>query len=91
MTKRKVSIWDIIAWIVLVGIVLWLLLKVFGIINTPNILEYAPYFGAVYLAGWQIHKLATVANDVKDLKKFKDATIQEINNLKENCIRRHKK
>jgi len=91
MTKRKVSIWDIIAWIVLAGIVLWLLLKVFGIINTPNILEYAPYFGAVYLAGWQIHKLATVANDVKDLKKFKDATIQEINNLKENCIRRHKK
>lgn len=91
MGKRRVSIWDIIAWIVLAGIVLWLLLKVFGIINTPNILGYAPYFGAVYLAGWQIHKLATVASDVKELKKFKDATIKEINNIRENCIKRHKR
>ena len=89
--KKRLSIWDIIAWVVLIGIVIWLLLKVFGIINTPSILEYAPYFGAVYLAGWAMHKLETAVNDVRELKKFKDATITEINKIKENCLRRHGK
>ena len=90
MVKKEVSIWDIIAWVVLAGILLWLILKVFGVINTPILIEYAPYFGAVYLAGWQIHKLAIVASDVKELKSFKSATINEINNIRMNCVKKHK-
>ena len=87
--KREVSIWDIIAWIVLAGILLWLILKTFGIINTPLWIEYAPIYGAVYLAGWQIHKLETVASDARELKKFKQDTIGEINNIKNNCTKNH--
>jgi len=87
----KASIWDIIAWIVLAGIFIWLLLKAFGIINTPILVEYAPYFGAVYLAGWQINKLANVAKEVEGLKKFREATISEINKLKTNCAVNHNK
>ncbi len=89
MIKKDVSIWDIIAWIVLALILIWLVLKVFGIINTPIFIEYAPYFGAVYLAGWQMHKLASVASDVKDLKRFKDSTIYEINDIKTKCMINH--
>ena len=89
--KNNKSVWDIIAWIVLAGILLWLILKVVGVINTPVLLEYAPYFGAVYLIGWQIHKLENVSSDVRDLKKFKDATIKEIYNIKLNCVEKHKK
>ncbi len=89
--KMKISIWDVIAWVVLIGIFIWLLLKVFGIINTSALLEYAPYFGAVYLAGWQINKLANVAREVEGLKKFKEATINEINKLKTNCAVNHNK
>lgn len=91
MGKKELNIWDIIAWIVLVLILIWLILKTFGIINTPIWLEYAPLYGAIYLAGWQIHKLETVASDVRGLKKFRRATIQEINNLKTNCIKNHLK
>lgn len=81
---KKFSFWDALAWVILVGILIWLVLKVTGVISTPLLVEYAPYFGAVYLAGWQINKLAVVAEDVKELKKFKEATIKEINNLKTN-------
>ncbi len=88
--KKGVSVWDIIAWVVLAGIFIWLLLKTFGVINTPLWLEYAPLYGAVYLAGWQIHKLDVVSKDVKELKNFKDATITEINKIKTNCIKNHK-
>ena len=91
MVKRGSNVWDIIAWIVLILILIWLILKTFGIINTSNWLEYFPLYGAVYLAGWQIHKLESVASDVKDLKKFKDATIKEINNINMNCIKNHSK
>ncbi len=66
---KKVNIWDAIAWIVLAGILVWLLLKTFGIINTSLWLKYAPLYGAVYLAGWQIHKLEVVSNKVDEIKK----------------------
>lgn len=85
--KKELNIWDVIAWIVLILILMWLILKAFGIINTPILVEYAPYFGAVYLAGWQIHKLSVVASEVRELKKFKDATI---NKMKTNCVKNHK-
>ena len=87
--KKDESIWDLIAWIVLAGILVWLLLKTFGIINSPIWLEYAPLYGAVYIAGWQIHKLASVSEDVKELRKFKDLTIEEVHQIKNNCIRNH--
>jgi hypothetical protein len=87
---KKISFWDVLAWIILALILVWLVLKTWGIINTPNWLEYAPLYGAVYLAGWQMHKLTTVAADAKDLKKFKEATINEINSIKTNCIKNHK-
>lgn len=88
--KRGLNIWDIIAWICIFGIFLWLVLKVSGIINTPLLIEYAPYFGAVYLAGWQIHKLSYVAKDVGELKKFRYETIEQINKIRLNCIEKHK-
>jgi len=89
--EKRASIWDIIAWIVLILISLWLVLKVAGVINTSILIEYAPYFGAVYLAGWQIHKLEMVARDVQELKKFKEATVGEINKIRTNCAVNHKK
>ena len=89
--KRGFNFWDILAWIVLAGILLWLILKGFGVINTPALIELAPYFGAVYLVGWQIHKLDTVAKEVDGLKKFRNATISKINNIETNCKINHSK
>lgn len=86
---RRLSFWDAIAWLVLGGIGLWVLLKVLGIINTPLLIEYAPIFGAVYLAGWAMHKLDTAVDDVKDLKKFSKETADQINSIKSKCIKNH--
>jgi hypothetical protein len=69
--KKNLSFWDFLAWIIFALIFLWLILNTLGIINASTWLEYAPLYGAVYLAGWQINKLATVAQEVKYLKKFK--------------------
>lgn len=87
--KKKMSVWDILAWLVLAGIVIWLVLKVSGIIHTPLLIEYAPIFGAVYLAGWAMHKLDTAVEEIKSLKVFAKETVNEINSIKSNCIKNH--
>lgn len=87
---KKNNIWDVIAWVVVFGIIIWLILKVIGIINTPILVEYAPYFGVAYLLGWNVHKLNNISENVKNFNKFKDDTIKEINNIKINCTKNHK-
>ncbi|MDO8528384.1 MAG: hypothetical protein Q7S06_00645 [Nanoarchaeota archaeon] len=87
--KRGPTVWDILAWLVLAGIFIWLILKVTGVINTPAVIEYAPIFGVVYLAGWAMHKIDSASDDIKDLKKFAKDTSNEINNIKTNCVKNH--
>lgn len=86
---KRMSFWDVLAWIVLFLILVWVILKSFGIINTPALIEYAPILGAVYLAGWAMHKLETATEEIKDIKGFNKATATEINKIKENCIKNH--
>ena len=88
--KKGWSIWDILAWVALASIVIWVTLKILEVINTPLWLEYAPVYSAIYIAGWQISKLSTVAEEVKSLKLFRDETIKQIHLVKENCVRNHK-
>jgi len=90
MNKRG-GFWDFLAWIVLGLILLWLVLKTTGVINTPDLITYAPYFGAVYLAGWAMKKLDTAVDEIKDLKKFKEDTIKEINKMRTVCVKNHPK
>ena len=87
----KRSIWDWLAWVALGSIVVWGILKVTGIINSPLLLEYYPIFAACYAFGWQMNKLETVSKDVKDLKKFRNETVRQINEIKLNCARNHGK
>ncbi|GEM_PF-4831078 len=87
MVKR--SVWDWLAWVALVSIVVWAILKVIGIINTPVLLEYYPIFAACYVFGWQMNKLDGVSRDVKDLKKFRGETIKKIHGIELNCVKNH--
>ncbi|MCX6747271.1 MAG: hypothetical protein NTU63_04030 [Candidatus Pacearchaeota archaeon] len=89
MKRGRLTFWDIIAWAVLAGIFIWLILKVSGIINTPELIEYAPIFGAVYLVGWAMHKLDTASDDIKELKHFSKETVNKINSIKTKCIKNH--
>ncbi len=86
---EKLNLWDVLAWIVLFGIVIWIILKMLGIINTPILIEYVPYFGIAYLLGWNIHKLEYISSRVESFEKFKDVAIKEIHLLKETCIKKH--
>jgi hypothetical protein len=88
--KKRFSVWDILAWIALASIIIWGILKVTGIINTPLFIEYYPLFAVSYVFGWQMNKLNNVAKEVEGLKSFKNETIKQIHEIKENCARKYK-
>jgi len=79
--KRGMSFWDILAWIVLGLILLWLILKMLGIINTPTLIEYAPYIGTIYLAGWAMSKFDTVMNDINGIKRNLSFLNRKVNDM----------
>ena len=106
--KKRLSIWDVLAWVAIVSIVVWAILKISGIINSPLFIEYYPIFAASYAFGgknfaffnhrqnskkakifWQMHKIQIISNEIKDLKKFKNETVSQINGLKLNCVKNH--
>jgi len=89
MVKRKLNVWDVIAWIILALILFWLILKTLGIINTPLWLQYAPLYGMIYLGGWYAHKLESIGKEVAGLNQFRSETIKKINEVELNCAKRH--
>ncbi len=55
------SAWDWLAYFALGSIVVWGILKVTGIINTPLLIQYYPLFAASFAFGWQMNKLSEMA------------------------------
>jgi len=78
---KHYKIWDILAYAVLAGILLWLILKATGVINTPVLIEYSPFFGAVYLAGWAMNKLDRTTKDVDVMKQDLKALEKNVNSI----------
>ena len=69
MDKRgKINIWDVLAWVALVMIIIWVVLKMVGVINTPLWLEYAPIWPGIYLAGWVVERLKRTNEDLGQIK-----------------------
>ncbi len=84
----KKSIWDWLAYVAIAGIVVWVFLRGFGIINTPFLIEYYPYLAVAYAFGWQVNKLNDVSSE---FKTFRSKTIKQVNEIKINCAGRHGK
>lgn len=66
-TKKRGDILDYLVWICIAWIVIWLVLKVLGIISTPLILEYSPAFAAVYIAGRAVQKLNSMEDIIRKI------------------------
>ena len=85
----KLTLLDWVTFGVLFGIFVWLVLKTFGVINTPLWLQYAPMYGAAFAAGSFYYKMLFVANKVDKLEGFRNETIREMHEIKLNCARNH--
>jgi len=70
MVRRRISWVDVIFWLALLLLAFWIIAKLFGLINTPAIVEIIPYISAVFIAGsiWQQFK--HVKKDVGYIKSI---------------------
>ncbi|HLC85976.1 MAG TPA: hypothetical protein VJG30_01690 [Candidatus Nanoarchaeia archaeon] len=73
--KDYTNIYTAIFWISLVSILIWLILKALGYINTPPLIELMPFFSAVFGAGafFQMirdikNRVINVESEIKDVK-----------------------
>jgi len=80
------NFWDWLAWFSLGSIVVWGILKVTGVINTPLLLQYYPLFAASYAVGWQMNKLSDMS---LEFKRFRSETVKKIHNIELNCAKNH--
>jgi hypothetical protein len=76
----KDKFWDVVIWVSLVIILIWVLLKSFGIIHSPLWVEMIPYYsglsfllGIVYKAGKIVETINYMGYDIKVLKNKFDS------------------
>ena len=65
---KKTNILDAIVWISLAYILIWLILKSIGVINTPEFISLSPYFAAIFGAGSAYQKFSRLHSDCEKLK-----------------------
>ena len=70
--KESVDIWDILILSGAVIILLWAILKAFGIINSPAWVEVLPYFGAVASIIGAAYKLGKIKKGIEQTKSKVD-------------------
>jgi len=91
----KLSVLDWITFGVLFGIFVWVILKMVGIINTPDWLLYLPLVGAIFAAGSFYYRVIDFGSKVvrleSNLGQFRNVTIEKIHGLELNCARNHGK
>ena len=56
MLKRRISVWEIVFYLSLLSILIWLILKLTGVINTPPILDYGYLVFSGLLAFFAMHQ-----------------------------------
>ena len=76
----KADMLTVIFWLSVAVIVLWALGKMFGLIQSPTIIEYLPYLAIGVSIGTAFQKFMNILNELKtNMKGVKD-DFNEINN-----------
>jgi len=65
---KKRNIWDTLVWVAIIVFLVWIILKLTGVIQSPVLVELIPYISGAYVVGRVFQKLETTLNDVETIK-----------------------
>ena len=68
MTNQRISWSDIIFWLALIVLIIWIVLKVLGYINTPAVVDAIPYISGIFIAGTVWQQFRNMQNDLHSIK-----------------------
>jgi len=69
MANYRISWADIIFWIALIVLAVWIILKTLGIINSPAVLGIIPYISSIFIAGAVWQQFRNMQNDLHHIKR----------------------
>lgn len=78
MLKMKKDIWDIIFWVLLGISLLVIILKLTGVINTPDLIAYLPVITLIFASGIVYQKLLTFMNSMYERTDYLKTKIDNI-------------
>lgn len=64
----RISLSDIIFWLALLVLLIWIILKAFGVINSPAIVEIIPYISGIFILGSVWQQFRNMQNDLRHIK-----------------------
>lgn len=83
MAKREITIWDILFWLGMVILILYILAKIFGIINTPEWVSLIPLITLAFVIGAFYQRmmlsLDKISNRTDHLKDNLDIILNKLN------------
>lgn len=79
---NKIKIYDIVFWVSMLVIAIWIILKMFGVINSPVWIEMIPYLGIIFAAGSFYQSVNSMKSDVSDLKSRTNSIEREMIEVK---------
>lgn len=82
----RIKVYDAIFWFSLASILLWVILKVLGYINTPILLEQYPTIGAIFGAGAFFQKVNDMERRLGKLEQESRLTHEDIHRLDKRMI-----
>ena len=65
---KKRSIWDVLVWVAFIIVVLYLFLKLTGVIHSPLSFDIVALISGAYFVGRYTKKLDDVFGDIKKIK-----------------------
>ncbi len=66
--RKNISIGEVIAWIGLVLLIIWIILKLSGLIKTPLIFEIAPIITLCLILGGLLVDIRNTKTEIRDIK-----------------------
>jgi hypothetical protein len=79
---NKIKIYDIIFWASMLVIAIWIVLKMFGVINSPVWIEMIPYLSIIFAAGSFYQSVNSMKLDILDLKSRTNGIEREMIEVK---------
>ncbi len=68
MTKRR-GVWDTLVWIAFAIVVVYILLKMLGIIKSPITIDIIALFSGAYFVGRYAKRIDDTFKDIKNIKR----------------------
>ncbi len=90
-TKRKFDIYDYIFWVSYIILILWVIAKLFGFINSPTIVELMPIITFIFLGGafyQRFNDLVQKFNDLNQQVKDININLDKVTDMTHNIDKR---